>query len=277
MKAIQIPYDQNFEKKCRFASEVGFRYISVNFNDTPDPSDATYDKAPEQILKILEKYDLKVVQTHLYYYHPYLSVENMEDDLERRVLREIEVSGKIGAPWCVWHPRVYKAGEWENGVYNEELTFYYNDRTIPRYLEQAKRFGTGIALENLFDTMSCSDYKLLVRFCDHFEADNIGVCWDTGHANLMDFEQDEAIRFVGERIKCTHIHNNFNRNYDLHLPPDAGTIDWNKVMKAFENINYKGPLTLETHCLYPYDDQLLWDFVRYNFNCLEFLQRHLKK
>jgi len=284
MKAIQIAYDQFFEKKCQFASEVGFKYISVNFSDsytpedfsdTPNPFSAICDNAPEHITKILEKYNLKAAQTHLYYYYPLQSADIIDDALEHRVLREIEVSGKIGAKWCVWHPRYYVSGEWETGEYDEEKTLYYNHKTVTGYLEQAKRFNTGIALENLWGSMIRGGSPMLARLCDSFNADNVGICWDTGHGNIMEHEQaqDEAIRFLGERIKCTHIHNNFKNFYDLHLPPDAGNIEWDKVMKAFKDIGYEGPLTLETHCLYPEDDKLLRDFARYNFNCLEFIQR----
>ena len=274
-KAIQIPYDENFERKCKIARDVGFRHISVNFHDTPKPCDATYDKASSHISATLKKYDFKAVQTHLYYYYPLSSADKIEEELEHRILREIEVSGKIGAPWCVWHPRYYVSGEWENGKYDEEKTLYYNHITVSTYLEQAKQFGTGIALENLWGSMIRGGNPMLARLCDSFNADNVGICWDTGHANIMEHEQaqDEAIRFLGERIKCTHIHNNFKNFNDLHLPPDAGNIEWNRVMKAFKDIGYDGPFTLETHCLYPEDDQLLRDFVRYNFNCLEFMQR----
>ena len=275
MKAIQIAYDPNFEKKCQYASEGGFKYISVNLGATPDPSDATYDKAPEHIMGILQKYGLNAVQTHLYNYYPLQSADIIDDKLEHRVLREIEVSGKIGAKWCVWHPRYFVSGEWKTGEYNEEKTLYYNHKTVPVYLEQAKRFGTGIALENLWGNMIRGGTPMLARLCDSFNAENVGICWEMGHANIMEFEQaqDEAIRFLGERIKCTHIHNNFKEFRDLHLPPDAGNIEWDKVMKAFKDIGYEGPLTLETHCLYPEDEKLLRDFARYNFNCLEFIQR----
>lgn len=272
MKAIQIAFDENFEKKCRFASEGGFKYIAVNLHDMPDNSDEAYDKAPEQILEILNRYGLKAPQTHLYYYHPFLSIEKTEPELERRIMREIEVSGKIGAQWCVWHPRLYNTDG-----YNEELTLEYNNKSILKYLEQAERFGTGIAIENLFLDMCCSDYKLLCRLHDSFSQKNVGICWDFGHAHLTGFDQAEAIRYLGKRIKCTHIHNNYGKGNDFHNPPDNGTIDWEKVMTAVKDIEYTGPLTLETHCLYPQDDGLLRDFARYNFNCLEFLQRIMNK
>ena len=269
-KAIQIPYDENFEKKCKFAREAGFRHISVNFNNTPDPCDATYDKAPALISAILEKYDLEAVQTHLFYYYPLLSADKIDAALEHRALREIEVSGKIGAPWCVWHPRYFKSGEWNTGVFDEEQTVYYNHQTVPRYLEQALKFETGIALENLFGGMMYGGMDTLARLCDSFGADHIGICLDTGHANIDKVDQAAAIAFLGDRIKCTHIHNNWGK-YDDHAPPIYGKIEWDKVMAAFAATGYDGPLTLETRCWYATDD-LLRSFAKHNYDCLVYLE-----
>lgn len=275
MKAIQIAYDQNFKKTCKYVAEAGFRYVALDFTVLSDPSDAIYDKTPDHIMAILENHQLKAVQTHLYNYHPAHSADKIDPQHEHRVLREIEVSGKIGAHWCVWHPRYYFSGEWKTGKYDEEKTMYYNQQTLPIYAEQARHFHTGIALENLWGHMIRGGIPMLARLCDSVHAENVGICWDTGHANIMEHEQaqDEAIRFLGKRIKCTHIHNNFKNYMDLHQPPDTGNIDWNKVMKAFLEIGYAGPFTLETRCLYPQDDQLFRDFICYNFKCLEFLHR----
>ena len=270
-KAIQIAYDQGFEKKCKIARDVGFKYVSVNFNDTPDPSDATYDKAPSHISAIFEKYGLEAVQTHLYYYYPLSSADKIEEELEHRVLREIEVSGKIGSPWCVWHPRYFKS----EGAYNEERTFYYNHETVPHYLEQAKKSGTGIALENLFGCMMYGGFETLARLCDSFRADNIGICLDTGHANIDKVDQPSVICALGDRIKCTHIHNNWGRNDD-HAPPIYGNIAWDKVMPALAAVGYQGPLTLETHCWYE-DETMLCSFAKHNYDSLVYLEGLMKK
>ena len=276
-KAIQIAYDENFEKECKIAADAGFRHIAVNFHSTPMPSDAVYDKAPDHILSVLEKCGLSAVQTHLYYYYPLASAEKTEKELEARVLREIEVSGKIGAPWCVWHPRYFKfnSEDWKNGEYNEERTFYYNHETVPHYLEQAKKFGTGIALENLFGSMMCGGFDTLSRLCDSFHADNVGICLDTGHANIDKVDKESTVALLGSRIKCTHIHNNRGKSDD-HAPPIYGNIEWDKLMPALAAIGYTGPLTLETHCLYD-NDALLASFYRHNFNNLEYLEELFAK
>ena len=278
-KAIQIAYDENFEKNCRSVSKAGFRHISVNLHDTPIPSDEAYDKAPAHISAILEKYDLDAVQTHLYCYYPLLSADRIDEDLEHRVLREIEVSGKIGAPYCVWHPRYYKSGEWKTGIYDEEKTFFYNHETIPHYLEQASKFGTGIALENLFGSMMYGGVDMLIRLCDSFRTDNIGICWDTGHANINATrekeDQADAISLLGSRIKCTHIHNNWGVRDD-HAPPIYGNIEWNKIMSAFAATGYNGPLTLETHCWYE-SDALLFSFNKHNYDSLVYLESLMER
>ena len=269
-KAIQIAYDKNFERVCRFASEAGFKNISVNFNNTEDPTDATYDKAPEHILGILEKYDLKVVQTHLYYYYPLLSAEKTEPELEHRVMREIEASARIGADWCAWHTRYYKSGEWQSGEFNEELTLKYNYESVSRYLEVAKKYGTGIALENLFGIMIFGGTDLLMRICDQFHDDRVGICWDTGHANISKEDQADAITKLGSRIKCTHVHNNWGVRDD-HAPPIYGNIEWKRVIPALADVGYDGPLTLETHCWYN-EDELWRSFMKHNYDSLLYLE-----
>lgn len=273
-KAIQIPYSEAFERECRIASEEGFRYISVNLHDISEPSDAVYDRAPAHISELLEKYGLEAVQTHLFYYYPLSSADQIDEALEHRILREIEVSGKIGAPWCVWHPRYFKSGEWKTGEYDEERTFFYNHETLPRYLEQAEKFGTGIALENLFGSMMYGGADTLARLCDSFHTDRMGICWDTGHANINPEDQPSAISSMGDRIKCTHIHNNWGKRDD-HAPPVYGNIEWSRVMSALSENGYNGPLTLETHCWYE-DESLLRSFTRHNYDCLVYLESLMK-
>ena len=274
-KAIQIAYDENFENRCGFASRAGFKYISVNLADTPDPSDATYDRAPERILEILDRYGLNAVQTHLFCYYPLSSADQIDDRNERRILREIEVSGRIGASWCAWHPRYFKSGEWKTGEYDEKLTLYYNHETVPHYIEQAAKFGTGIAIENLFGSMMCGGVDMLMRLCDSFGRENVGICWDTGHANITKEDQTASISLLGDRIKCTHIHNNWGV-HDDHAPPLYGNIDWSRIMSSLASVGYRGPLTLETHCRYVTDDLLL-SFAKHNYDSLVYLESLMER
>lgn len=277
-KAIQIAYDALFKTKCEIASRVGFRHIAVNFNPLPDKTEAEWERMTEDILRILSENQLSCVQTHPYYYDLRLSSEICKDGREFAIKQAVIASGKLGAKWCTLHPRTSLS----TGRYRLQSQ-KDNEKKIEEYLTLAEKYDTGIAVENLpifdgivpvmpFYSHSYDDLALLV---DGFNSSRVGICWDTGHANMMDFDQAEAVLFLGARIKCTHIHNNF-KYHDSHLSPENGDIPWEKVMSAFAEVGYEGPLTLETHCPYN-DDALLESFARHNLAGLEYLERLMKK
>ena len=272
-KAIQIPYNDLFEKKCMYAKEAGFNYISVNFYEMLGKTEFDWKKAIEHIQNILSKFNIECVQTHPYYYDLLISSEIIKEECEFAIEQAIIVSGVLGAKWCALHPR----SSITSG-FSVKKSLEDNKRDFSKYLELAKKHNTGLAAENLpiFSGLTpsmpfySSNYYDLCELVDSFNDGSMAICWDTGHANLMHFDQADAIRFLGERIKCTHIHNN-DKKRDEHFPPDNGNIEWDKVMSAFVSVGYDGPLTLETHCLYPVDD-LLKNFARYNYGCLEYLE-----
>ena len=273
MKVVHIVYNKRFDDECKLAADAGFKNIEVNFCYMEDFSDKAFYDSVDDISETLLRYNLKAVQSHLYYYDLLLSSENIIEDKERQIKRAIEVCGRLGIPWCVWHPRAHS-----DGGYSRELSFKDNREQILRHLECAHRYGTGIALENLMSWpghhMYGSKYEELVELTDSFNDEKVGICWDFGHANLMDFSQLDALRYIGKRLKCTHVHNNF-KNRDLHLSPDNGVIDWVKIMPVLKEIDYKGPLTLETEYCYN-DEEMIKEFYSHNYKCLEFLEKLMK-
>ena len=118
--------------------------------------------------------------------------------------------------------------------------------------------------------MMYGGFDTLARLCDSFRTDNVGICLDTGHARINKEDQSAVISFLGNRIKCTHIHNNWGMRDD-HAPPLYGDIEWNRIMPAFAAIGYQGPLTLETHCWYD-DEALLRSFAKHNYDSLVYLE-----
>lgn len=276
-KAIQIAYNDLFEAKCEYASKAGFRYIATNFTEALGKSEDEWKVIAEHIQGILEKWKLESIQTHLYYYDLRLSSEIVEEEREYDIKQSILASGRIGAQWCVLHPRTSITSG-----YRAAQSLADNRKAIDSYLEYAMKANTGIAVENLpifrgivpVMPFYSSNYDDLCELVDCFADDRVKACWDTGHANMMDFNQAEAILYMGERIKCTHIHNNFKHSDD-HLTPDQGNIAWDKVMKAFQQIGYDGPLTLETHCCYP-EEELLQSFAKHNLACLEYLEKMMQ-
>lgn len=273
-KSIQIAYNELFERKCELAAAAGFRHISVNFTEIKAATEYEWAVETEKIQKILDRTGIACVQSHPYYYDLRISSEIVEEEHEFAICQAIIATAKLGAKWCALHPRSSV-----NKGFRLSASLEDNRRDFSKYLEVAVKHGTGIAAENLpifggirpIMPFFSSDYEELCLLVDGFADEHMKVCWDFGHANLMAFDQADAIRYVGERIRCTHVHNN-NGTDDTHLTPENGSIDWTRVMPALASAGYDGPLTLETHCNY-IDDALLASFARHNYACLEYLEK----
>ncbi len=51
--------------------------------------------------------------------------------------------------------------------------------------------STGTLYLNIFEIR-------FVDLVDSFHCDNVGICWDFGHAHLMGLDQREALRYMGK-------------------------------------------------------------------------------
>jgi len=109
------------------------------------------------------------------------------------------------------------------------------------YLEQVVRYaetaGVKIAFENI-DHPQC-----LLKTLAHFKDSHVGFCFDAGHEACRGYGY-EFLPLVGDRLICTHIHDN-DMVDDLHLIPFDGKIDWQRVCRQLKDCKYEGPLTLE--------------------------------
>lgn len=160
--------------------------------------------------------------------------------------RAIEASAMLGAEWMVMHPTNFP----HDPLYSKKKALEANIAYLAPFIEAAKKAGVGIAIENMVDfggkrRRYCGgDPDELIELVDTLNDPDVGICIDTGHAHLSGIDVGAFIRTVGARLKCTHIDDN-RRDGDTHMPPYFGTIDWADVMRAFDDIGYKGDFSFE--------------------------------
>jgi sugar phosphate isomerase/epimerase len=113
-------------------------------------------------------------------------------------------------------------------------------RSVGELLEICQQHNVGLVLENIPGDANRAESlnELLGEFV------GIGVCLDTGHANMTG-DLIGQILTAGRAIRTTHIHDN-RGDVDAHLSPYEGTVDWRATIKAFETVGFKGPYVLET-------------------------------
>ena len=96
-------------------------------------------------------------------------------------------------------------------------------------------------VENIPNELSTPER--LVEFIHTMHFDDIGVCFDCGHAHMME-GIPEGFAILKDHICSTHVHDN-NKDKDSHLWPGSGSIDWKQTMELLRTAPQKPPLLLE--------------------------------
>lgn len=118
--------------------------------------------------------------------------------------------------------------------------------------DSIEKFQARVALEILRNradsgkTHVGDSYKEIVAILSNFQNDNIGICWDFGHAHAMYQrglqEQFPPSEFLEKVIHC-HVHDCYNQK--THLPLGKGDVAIQQNIRLLKQYNYQGILNLE--------------------------------
>jgi sugar phosphate isomerase/epimerase len=106
---------------------------------------------------------------------------------------------------------------------------------------RAAELGVELALEN---GSALAHWVYILSLVERLNVPHVGLCVDSGHANLGDLGAPRAIRMAGPRLRTLHLHDNYGQ-VDDHLPPGRGTIDWADLLAALKEVGYQRTLQLE--------------------------------
>jgi sugar phosphate isomerase/epimerase len=159
------------------------------------------------------------------------------------IKRAIEIAEQIPFRFLIQHIGV--AGEEFDEKKNE------NAMTSIEHLRAfAKPLGVSVLLENFPNEFSTPEKLVEFIRAAHFE--DVGICFDLGHAHLMS-SVAEAFETVKEHIASAHVHDN-SKDRDAHLWPGNGTIDWGPAMTLLQSAPDDLALVLECEAEDPKKD-----------------------
>ena len=159
--------------------------------------------------------------------------------------RAIECTAEAGGEICVIHPCNADGPEKNAEMYMELLEF-------------AKGCNVKIATENMWfwdkdkDEASFAACATPESFNGHLDAvndDYFVACLDIGHAEMKGIGTSavQMIKALGSRLQALHLHDN-DKWHDSHQIPFSMDIDFDGIVKALKEIDYKGYFTLEADC-----------------------------
>ena len=99
--------------------------------------------------------------------------------------------------------------------------------------------------ELLIEFLQGAPSRLLTeRVLQEFPQSHIGLCHDTGHEHCS-LDCFKALESMGNRLFCTHVHDDTGQGKDDHLLPYKGTIDWDLYIEVMRKLHYSGYLLIE--------------------------------
>jgi len=150
------------------------------------------------------------------------------------IKRGIELAEQIPFKFLIQHIGV-------QGEDSDERKFEAALTSIEHLRAFAKPLGVTILIENIPNELSTPEK--LIEFIRTSHMDDVGVCFDVGHAHIMS-NIPEAFETLKTHVRSTHIHDNA-KDRDSHLWPGAGTIDWRETLDLLDSAPHKPPLLLE--------------------------------
>ena len=241
-------YAQTQPEAIALAMQAGFRNFDYNFGIDLDRKCGVFEKDCERyyydVKNKTEALGARFVQAHSPMGRP---IAQGNEEFCAMTARCVEACGILGLPNIVIH------SGYDLGLTKDEC-FAKNKEFFLPLLDIAEKHGTNILVENfnkmdvpnLYWVDNAPELLELIELVDHplFHA-----VWDTGHANMQEMSQTEALKIVGNHVLGIHVHDNDGLG-DTHLLPYLGNLSFDDLMQGLLAIGYKGYFTFEIGGIY---------------------------
>jgi sugar phosphate isomerase/epimerase len=118
--------------------------------------------------------------------------------------------------------------------------------TISKCLDIISNADMKLAIEAVPYGIICSTDSFLRLLNNLDNNSSLGFMLDTGHIFVQKEPVQTAIYKLSKKIFGTHICDN-DGCIDDHWMPPKGKIEWEKVLRAFNEVGYDGPLDIEVN------------------------------
>ena len=228
------------EDALDFAEDNGFYYIDFNADVGPNHMETW---SAERIATIRDRCDATGINIGLHT----LSAVNLAEfspyvsrGVENYMRASIDLANRMGCKWTIVHAGYHFTSDHDSRL----------DAAIAR-LDRISNYATDtgqrILLENLNHEPQYAEIKYLAhnvnecsRIFDAIPASKLGWAFTVNHANLVPEGVDGFIDAFGiERIGEVRLADNTGE-YEIHMIPGQGNIDFKSCLKRLENSGYRG-------------------------------------
>ncbi|MGV3661449.1 MAG: sugar phosphate isomerase/epimerase family protein [Prosthecobacter sp.] len=159
----------------------------------------------------------------------------------QELLRACEAAACLGSGHVVLHPGPEREGRPPDAEFVERMR--HAAVSLNRIAARCCELGVSLLLENMLAHLMFGHVRDMMYLLGEIKTYDVGTCLDTGHAHLAR-EMDVVIQKLSGHLKMVHVNDNFG-DWDAHLPPGEGSIEWPRVMQELRRHGFRGGLVLE--------------------------------
>jgi len=175
----------------------------------------------------------------------HIDISALDENTRRRSIDELvaalDAARILGAPYMVMHPA-------------PELDRFPSDTEMIARLHQAassaavlyragRERDVKVAFENMAPHVAFGRIRDVLWILGSLDEKQLYCCLDTGHANLAR-EAYTAPYKLGRSLAVIHANDNDDRT-DAHFPPGRGTLRWDKIISALDEVGFRGAFIIE--------------------------------
>ena len=157
------------------------------------------------------------------------------------LLSACEAASIIGCEHVVLHPGPEREGRPHEEEFLQRM--HHAAAALNRVASRCCELGVQLLLENMLPHLLFGHVRDMMYLLGEISTCNVGTCLDTGHAHLAR-ETGMVIQKLSGHLKLIHLNDN-RGDWDAHLPPGEGSIDWPWFISELRRNEFHGPLVLE--------------------------------
>ncbi len=175
----------------------------------------------------------------------HIDITSFNPQIREAAVQELLVASRAAARMnvehLVLHPGPERAGKPPSHEFLEHV--HFAAEALNRVAAECCRLNVQLLLENMLPHLLFGHIGDMMHLLGSIHECAMGVCVDTGHA-LLAGELGNVIPKFSGHLKMLHVNDN-RRNYDSHLPPGEGDIDWGWLLYELKVHHFQGALILE--------------------------------
>ena len=240
------------EKTIKYIRQAGANGLDLSI--TEDGAGSVQVLSKQNVVSLVESNGMQVMATTPLFVGRGLDLSSQEKTIREKAMdfarRAIEVTAACNCGRMLVSPSKIETAPWQPG-FEYTKSWMYGVESLAMLAPFAQSCGVSLMIEpiNRYRVSLVHTVEEALRMLRQINHPAISIVPDTFH---MQMEQEQgiaaAIKQCGSSMACLHVGDSNRR------VPGKGKLNWASILKALDEINFKGPLSHEPVSLY-FDEQ----------------------